>query len=369
MSVDTSVLARRIAAAQRLMGERGVDFLFVAPSSDMIYLFDYPSHASERLALLIVPKTGKSQLVVPVLERSRSAGRESLVDIHTWGETEQPVRLVREVVRDVAGPSIAVSDQMWSGFLVRMLEALPDASFGSATPVIRELRMTKDEAEVDNLRRAAAMADAAWEEFVATATLAGKTERQAAEILTGLRAKHGLEVSNLGICASGPNSANPHHMTGDRVIQAGDTIVFDYGGKYRHYTADITRTVHVGEPDDEYRRVYGTVLRANEAALAAIRPGAACQDVDRAARLVIADAGYGEYFIHRVGHGLGLDGHEEPYLVEGNTLPLTAGMAFSDEPGIYIPGRFGVRIEDAVVVTPSGGEKLNHAPRDLTVMA
>jgi len=366
--MDTSVLARRIADAQRLMGEREVDFLFVAPSSDLIYLFDYAAHASERLALLIIPRSGKPQLVVPLLERSRAAGRESLVDIHTWGETEQPVRLVREVVREVSQPSIAVSDQLWSGFLVRMLETLPDASFGSATPIIRELRMTKDADEVESLRRAAAMADAAWEEFVATATLAGKTERQAAQELSTLRARHGLEVSNLGICASGPHSANPHHMTGERVIEPGDAVIFDYGGKYRHYTADITRTVHVGEPDDEYRRVYDIVLRANEAAHAAIRPGAACQDVDRAARRVISDAGYGEYFIHRVGHGLGLDGHEEPYLVEGNTLPLRAGMAFSDEPGIYIAGRFGVRIEDAVVVTPGGGEKLNHARRDLTVM-
>jgi len=212
------------------------------------------------------------------------------------------------------------------------------------------------------------MADAAWEEFVATARLTGKTERQAAEELTELRAKHGLEIHGIGICASGPNSAAPHHITGDRVIQPGDTVIFDFGGKHEHYSADVTRTVHIGEPDDEYRRVYDIVLRANEAALAAVRPGVACQDIDRAARKVITDAGYGEYFIHRVGHGLGLDGHEEPYLVEGNTLPLQVGMVFSDEPGIYIPGLFGVRIEDAVVVTEHGGERLNHCSRELTVM-
>jgi Xaa-Pro aminopeptidase len=366
--MKNELLEQRMSAARRLMDERGVDFLFVAPSSDLVYLFDYPAHASERLALLIVQRTGKPQLVVPTLERSRSVGRETLVDIHTWDETEQPVDVVRDIVRAVARPTIAVSDQMWSVFLVRMLESLPDAAFVSASPIMRELRMCKDAAELESLRRAAAMADAAWTEFATTATLSGKTERQAATELTALRAKHGLEATSIGICASGPNSANPHHMTGDRVIQRGDAVVFDFGGKFQHYTADVTRTVYVGEPDDEYRKVYDIVLNANQAALEAIRPGAACQDVDRAARRVIADAGYGEYFIHRVGHGLGLDGHEEPYLVEGNTLPLKEGMAFSDEPGIYIAGKFGVRVEDAVVVTADGGVRINHCDRQLTTM-
>jgi len=366
--MDTTVLARRIEAAQRLLAERSIDFLFVAPSSDLIYLFGYPAHASERLALLIIPRTGRPQFVVPVLERSRADAQASLVDIRTWEETVQPVNLVGDIVRSVPRPTIAVSDQMWSVFLVRMLEVIPDATFVSGTSVLRELRMVKDQEELDRLRWAAAMADAAWEEFVATARLTGKTERQAAEELTELRAKHGLEIHGIGICASGPNSAAPHHITGDRVIQPGDTVIFDFGGKHEHYSADVTRTVHIGEPDDEYRRVYDIVLRANEAALAAVRPGVACQDIDRAARKVITDAGYGEYFIHRVGHGLGLDGHEEPYLVEGNTLPLQVGMVFSDEPGIYIPGLFGVRIEDAVVVTEHGGERLNHCSRELTVM-
>lgn len=366
--MDIGLLGRRMAEAQQLMDERAVDFLFVSPSSDLVYLFDYPAHTSERLALLILPRSGKPQLVVPTLERSRSAGRESLVDIHTWNETEQPVEVVRDLVRSVSRPTIGVSDQMWSVFLVRMLESIPDANFVSASPIMRELRMTKDAAELESLKRAAEMADAAWTEFATTASIAGKTEREAATALSEFRAKHGLEVTGIGICASGPNSANPHHSTGDRVIQQGDSVVFDFGGKYQHYTADVTRTVYIGEPDDEYRKVYNIVLQANQAALDAIRPGAACQDIDRAARKVITDAGYGEYFIHRVGHGLGLDGHEEPYLVEGNTLELKEGMVFSDEPGIYIAGRFGIRVEDAVVVTADGGIRINHCDRELTVM-
>lgn len=367
-----STLQKRIANTQAVMNERGIDFLFVAPSADLIYLMGLNAHASERLALLIIPKSGKSTFVTPVLERSRAFGKEDLVDVRTWEETEQPVSLVREIVSGSGGvknPSIAVSDQMRAGFLVRMLEQIPDAAFSSATGIIRELRMVKDADEIENLKRAAAMADAAWEEFVATVKLTGKTERQAATELTALRAKHGLEVGGIGICASGPdNSAAPHHSTGERVIQTGDSVVFDFGGKYNEYTADVTRTVHIGEPGDEYRKCYDIVLKANEAAYAAFKPGAACQDVDKAARDVISQAGYGEYFVHRLGHGLGLDGHEEPYLVGGNTLPLQPGMAFSDEPGIYIPGKFGIRIEDAVIVTETGGEKINHCNRDLTVM-
>ncbi len=249
-----------------------------------------------------------------------------------------------------------------------MLESLPDAGFVNGTGIVRELRMVKDESEIDNLKRSGAMADAAWEEFVDTAKLTGKTEREAAGELAALQMKHGLDVPDMKICASGPNSASPHHSTADRRIQTGDSVVFDFGGKYRHYSSDITRTVHIGEPSEEYRRAYETVLNANEAAVPHYRTGEQCQAVDAAARQVIDDAGFGEYFSHRLGHGLGLDGHEEPYLVKGNTLPLRAGMVFSDEPGIYIPGRFGIRIEDAVIVRDDGGEKINHCRRDLIVM-
>ncbi len=171
-----------------------------------------------------------------------------------------------------------------------------------------------------------------------------------------------------GICASGPNSASPHYHTGDRVIAEGDAIVFDFGAELDGYLSDMTRTVVIGDPSDEYRKVYDIVLRANQAAFEAVRPGVPCEDIDKAARDLITEAGYGEYFIHRVGHGLGLDVHEDPYLVKGNTTPLAPGMVFSDEPGIYIPGKFGVRIEDTVVCTEDGAERLNGAPKDLTVM-
>lgn len=367
--MELTGVPRRIARAQELMSERDLDFLFVAPSSDMIYMFDGPSHASERLALVMIPRDGKPQVVAPQLEYSRFADKADIAQIHTWPETAQPVDLVAELLSGVDRPRVAVSDTMWSVFLVRMLEAIPDAQWSSATPIIRELRMVKDESEIEKLRVAGAAADRAWDEFATTASIIGKTEREAAMILTELRRKHGLDVTGIGICASGPNGANPHHSTGDRILQEGDAVVFDFGGTIDNYHADVTRTAHLGEPSDEYRKVYEIVLRANRVALGEFRLGNTCQDVDRAARKVITDAGYGEYFIHRVGHGLGLDGHEEPYLVEGNDLPLQVGMVFSDEPGVYLPGKFGIRVEDAVAVRESGGELLNHCNRELTVMS
>ncbi len=366
--MSLNVWRGRIEAAQRLMAETGIDFLIIAPSSDLVYLLDVAAHASERLAVMVVPRQGRPTIVVGELEQSRFAAQADLVDIQTWAETTNPVSLVQALVAGTDRPVIAVSEQLWSVFLLRIIAALPEASFVSAGDLLRELRMVKDAQELSNLREAAHRADLAWDEFVATATLTGKTELQAAKELAELRSKHGLLVEGLGICASGPNSAAPHHMNSDRVIAEGDVVIFDFGGKVNHYAADITRTVHIGEPSEEYRRVYDIVLLANEAALAALRTGNTCQDADRAARRLITEAGYGEAFIHRVGHGLGLDGHEEPYLIEGNTLPLRAGMVVSDEPGIYLAGRFGVRIEDAVIVTDDGGEKINHARRDLTVM-
>jgi Xaa-Pro aminopeptidase len=203
--------------------------------------------------------------------------------------------------------------------------------------------------------------------FLESGPIKGLTEAQAMQRLSDLMANEGMKPM-FGICASGPNSASPHYHTGDRVLEEGDSVVFDFGAELDGYLSDMTRTVYIGDPSDEYRKVYDIVLRANQAAFEAVAPGVACEEIDRAARDLITSEGYGEYFIHRVGHGLGLDVHEEPYLVSGNKTPLAVGNVFSDEPGIYIPGKFGIRIEDTVVCTETGGERLNTAPKDLTAM-
>lgn len=367
VSGTLDVYRERMQRARAELDRQGIDLLLLGPSSDLFYLSGYDAHLSERLNLLMLPREGTPSYVVPVLEAPRLADRGALFDIHAWEETEAPAELVARIAGDMAGKTIAVGDQLWSVFLLRLQTALPGARWVPATPVMRALRMTKDARELALLKEAARRTDEAWEEFIAGPPLSGLTERQAMDQLAGLTAARGLREI-WGACASGPNAASPHHQTGERVIETGDAVIFDWGGSVEGYFSDVTRTVHVGEPSDEFRRVYDIVGRANAAALAAVRPGVPCEQLDRAARSVIADAGYGDAFLHRVGHGLGLDLHEEPYLVAGNTLPLQTGMVFSDEPGIYLAGRFGVRIEDAVVCTESGGERLNEATRALVVM-
>lgn len=357
----------RLRAAQAAMDQRGIDYLLVSPSSDLVYLLGYPAHTSERLTALVVPRTAPPFIVVPTLEAPRLAERAALVEIVAWEETTDPIGLLAR--RLGAGATVGVSEQLWSGFLLRLIAALPSARFVNAAVVLRDLRVVKAPEELAALREAGRRTDAVWEEFVATTTLTGKTEREVGREIATLMERHGLGEPAFLICASGPASASPHHLTGERRMQAGDAVVFDFGGNVDGYKSDITRTVHVGEPDEEFRRVYALVDRARAAAFAAVRPGVPCASIDRAARAVIAEAGYGEYFIHRVGHGLGLDVHEEPYLVEGNQEALRPGMVFSDEPGVYLPGRFGVRIEDSVACTAAGGELLNNARRDLVVMS
>ncbi|MCC6791232.1 MAG: aminopeptidase P family protein [Thermomicrobiales bacterium] len=362
-----SVYSDRIQRAQAELAARGIDFLFVGPSSDLFYLFGFDAHLSERLNLLIIPKEGAPTYVVPVLESFRVQDRSSLATIAAWEETDKPSDLVAKVIGDAANKRVAVSDTLWSVFLLRLQDALPGASWSSAVDVMRALRVSKDSYEVEMMREVSKRTDEAWHEFIEGGPISGLTETQTMERLQQSMAKRGLK-GGFGICASGPNSASPHHHTGDRVIQPGDVVIFDWGGTLEGYKSDITRTVFVGEPTDEFRKVYEIVSRANQATFETVKPGVACQELDRAARKVITDAGYGPQFLHRVGHGLGLDVHEEPYLVEGNAMPLAEGMIFSDEPGIYLEGKFGVRIEDAVVCTKDGGERLNNASREITVM-
>lgn len=366
-SIGMGTYFDRLRRAQHELDQQGVDALLVGPSSDLFYLIGYQAHVSERLNLLVLPRQGDASYVVPVLEAPRLADREELVDIHSWEETQAPAELVANIIGESHGKTLAVSEQLWSIFLLRLQSELPGAKWVPATPVIRPLRMVKDGQEIELMKEVSRRTDDAWEEFIAKERLTGLTERQAMNRLSALMIDRGLGGGG-GICASGPNSASPHHGTSDRVIQPGDTVLFDWGGTLGGYHSDITRTVHIGEPSDEFRKIYDIVLQANEATLAAVRPGVPCEQLDDAARNLISTAGYGEDFIHRVGHGLGLDGHEEPYLVSGNTTPLAPGMVFSDEPGIYLVGRFGVRIEDAVLCTEWGGERLNNATRELIVM-
>ncbi len=354
---------QRCGAAQEEMRRQGIDVMLVSPSSDLVYLISHHTHVSERLTLFMLPATGQPVMLAPELEAPLARHLATFFALHTWADGGDPYAAVRSLLPS-SGKTIAVSDQLWSLHLLSLQAALPQASFVPASRVVAPLRRIKDSAEVAALRRAAAAADAAMAD-VLKSPLTGRTEREVAQLVGDRLIAHGHQRVDFAIVGGGPNSGSPHHVTGDRRLEEGDALVLDFGGVLDDYYSDITRSVLLGKPPAEYRRVYDIVREAQEKAFQTVRPGLACQEVDRAARGVISAAGYGEYFVHRTGHGLGLDVHEEPYMVEGNTMPMQPGMVFSIEPGIYIPGRFGVRIEDIVVVTANGAERLNNAPREL----
>lgn len=366
-TADLRIYAERLDRAQQELTTQGQDLLLVGPSSDFFYLTGHDAHASERMTLLAVPREGKPFAVVPSFEATLMADRREIIELHAWPETQEPAEAAAAKIGEGFSKTIAVGQQLWATFLIKLQDALPGATWVDATPVLRELRMIKDAREIELMHEAGRRTDDAWHAFIKE-PLAGKTEQQALQRLQELTRERGLLVQ-WGLCASGPNSASPHHQESERVIQQGDAVVFDWGGSIEGYNSDVTRTVHVGEPSDEFKKVYEIVGRANQATLDVVRPGVACQELDRVARDLISEAGYGDAFIHRVGHGLGLDVHEEPYLVDGNDLPLAEGMVFSDEPGIYLEGRFGVRTEDAVVCTGDGGMRLNEATRELIVVS
>jgi Xaa-Pro aminopeptidase len=365
----------RLARAADAVAERGVDALLVGVGPELQYLTGYDAGVSERLTMLVVVPGRPPAIVVPRLERSAAeAEMRTPVKIVTWGETDDPHALVGGLVAESRPARIAVSDRLWASHLLRLQAALPQGGFESATPVLRPLRIVKDADEIELLTQAAHAADRVVA-AIARGRLVGRTEADVAREVRERLVAEGHDQAEFGIVASGSNSASPHHAASDRVIQAGEPIVLDIGGVLGGYGSDITRTLWVtgGDPargpDQEFLRLFELVREANAEATSAVRPGVACARVDAVARRIIEAGGYGPQFIHRLGHGIGLEGHEDPYLVAGNDEPLGAGAAFSIEPGIYVEGRYGARIEDIVVCTEDGPIVLNEAPRDLYVVS
>lgn len=358
----------RMERAARTAAEAGLAGLLVAPGPDLVWLTGYtPPAVTERLTLLVLAAGQDPVLVVPALEApdaQKAAGAPALA-LRDWTDGKDPYAATAALL-DASG-RFGISDNAWALHLLALQQAMPGSSYASLTEALPMLRAVKDAAELELMTAAGAAADATFEE-IRNVPFAGRRESQVAADLDRLLRRHGHEQVDFTIVASGPNGANPHHEAGDRVIERGDMVVLDFGGLKDGYGSDTSRTVHVGEPTDEERRVHDIVREAQEAGFRAVQPGAACQDVDRAARAVIAGAGYGEYFIHRTGHGIGVTTHEPPYMIEGEERPLVPGMCFSVEPGIYLPGRFGVRIEDIVTVTDDGGRRLNTTSRELVIV-
>ena len=365
----TEDFARRIARAADHARDAGLAGLLVTPGPDLVYFTGYsPIVIAERITLLAINVARDPAMTVPTLERSDAAAAPgtAAVKLSDWTDGDDPYQATAGLL-DADG-RYAISDSAWAMHLLGLLEVLPGASYVSMTTALPMLRAIKGADELERLAAAGAAVDACVEE-ISRVRFEGRREIDIGTDLAALLREHGHSQVDFTVVGSGPNGANPHHELSDRVIERGDMVVLDFGGVRDGYGSDTTRTVHVGEPDDEELKVYDIVRRAQQAGFEAVRPGVACQEVDRAARKVIADAGYGEYFIHRTGHGIGLTTHEPPYMIEGETQPLRPGMCFSIEPGIYLPGRFGVRTEDIVTVTEDGGRRLNNSSRELRIVS
>jgi Xaa-Pro aminopeptidase len=367
-----AVFGERVRRVRHRMAELGVDVVLLSVGADLPWLCGYEAMPLERLTMLVVPADGDVTLVVPALEAPRVVDRPGVLRLRAWGETEDPAGIVAALVG--ARRSIAIGDRTWSRFLLELQIALPGRRWERAAEVVGPLRAVKDAHEVEALARAAGAADT-----VATALRAGEIPlvgRSEAEVSAELGRRlvaEGHHRVNFAIVAAGESAASPHHDPGSRRIGPGEVVLCDFGGTMLDdlgvgYCSDITRCVWTGPPPAEALEVYSVLQDAQAAAVRAATVGTPCAEVDRAARSRIDAAGLGAWFVHRTGHGIGVEEHEDPYVVEGNAQPLVAGHAFSVEPGIYLPGRFGFRLEDIVVAADDGPRALNTVDRALAVV-
>jgi Xaa-Pro aminopeptidase len=363
------VLEDRMATTRVRMAELGVDVLLLSVGPDLPYLTGYEAMPLERLTMLVLPAQGDASLVVPRLEAPRVVERPGLFDLVTWNETDDPVA----IVAGLAGRAglAAIGDKTWARFLVDLLGRMPATRFVKGSDVTGPLRAVKDRAEITALRRAGAAVDRIAAQLQGgEIPLIGRTEADVSADLCRRILAEGHHKVNFAIVASGPNAASPHHEPGERIIGPGEVVLCDFGGTMAGhdgigYCSDITRCVVTGEPSAELRDLYAVLLEAQLAAVAAATIGTPCEDVDGVARRIITEGGYGDYFVHRTGHGIGIEEHEDPYIVAGNCTALVPGHAFSVEPGIYLPGRTGARLEDIVVAGADGPDPLNDADHAL----
>ncbi len=356
----------RMDRLRERMAVTGVDVLLLSVGADLPYFTGYEAMPLERVTMLVLPRDGEAALVVPGLEAPRVVEQPGVFETVPWSETEDPIARIADLVGAVG--TVAIGERTWARFVLALQGALPATRFRNATEVTAPLRMRKDGREIELLRAAANAVDRVAAEM-RERPFGGRTEADVHRELAERILDHGHERVNFAIVGSGPNGASPHHEASERVIGDGDVVVCDFGGTMHGYCSDITRVFVVGEPTAEVRDIYSVLSEAQTRARAAATIGTPCEAVDAVAREVITTAGWGEQFVHRTGHGIGLEEHEEPYIVAGNHLPLAAGHAFSVEPGIYLPGRFGFRLEDILVATDEGPECLNEAARDLAVVA
>jgi Xaa-Pro aminopeptidase len=361
-------VAARLERVREQARDSGADAVLVTPGPDLRYLIGYDAVPLERLTCLVLPTVGDPVLVVPRLEllaAQASPGGPAGLEMRTWGETDDPYSLVMGLIPTAR--RVALDNHMWAEKVLRLREVAPDREQMLAGPILANLRMRKDETEVGALLAAGAAIDAVHAQ-VPSLLRPGRTEAEVGADIADLVLASGHVRVDFVIVASGPNGASPHHEVSDRVLTDGDVVVVDIGGTMPDgYCSDCTRTYAVGHVPEGFQEHYDVLQKAQADAVAHSRAGVTCESVDRAARDTMTAAGLGDLFIHRTGHGIGLETHEEPYIVTGNTLRLEPGMAFSVEPGFYVEGRYGARIEDIVIASEDGAIVANHQPRELVV--
>lgn len=366
--------AERLDRVRAAMAEQSVDVLLLSVGPDLPWLTGYEAMPLERLTMLVLPVDGDATLVVPRLEAPRVVERPDVFSIRPFAESEDPVRMVADLVGTEAASSVAIGDRTWARFVVDLQGLLPSTRWSRASVITGPLRAVKDAAEIEALRSAASAADLVAAQLQAgEIRLVGRTEAEVSAELGARLLAEGHHRVNFAIVATGSNAASPHHEPSGQVIGAGDVVLCDFGGTMLApdgvgYCSDITRCVSVGDPDAEVVEAYSVLSEAQQAAVLAATVGTACEEVDAVARRIITAAGFGERFIHRTGHGIGVEEHEDPYIVVGNAETLVAGHAFSVEPGIYTEGRWGLRLEDIVVATEHGPEALNTVDHQLVVV-
>jgi Xaa-Pro aminopeptidase len=365
------VFKQRVEKVQEMLAQSGYDLMVLFPSSNMLYLSGFYDEPGERMLFFLVPSNSQPLFIAPELYVEHVRGQSPFKDIRVWRDSDDPLDLLADTIEklELSNEKILIDDQMWASFVIMLRKVIKGGEFALASQVMRNLRVQKSSEEIDCLKKAGSIADGAFESIISM-RITGMTELEIAKALEDAMIEEGGEKMAFELLvASGPNSALPHHRAGRRKIEPQDVVVLDYGCKVGGYCSDITRTIVCKEASHEVRKVYEILKSAQQKAVHAVKTGMAAQDIDRIARGEITKAGYGKYFIHRTGHGIGLDVHEEPYIAEGNEAFIEEGMAFSIEPGIYLPGKFGVRIEDIIVATKVGAKRMNNAPRDLHVVA
>jgi len=354
------------------MEEHKVDLSVLTPGVNMYYFSGFADIQMDRMLLLLIPVRSEPVFISPELYQGHIVRDSGIVDvdIRVWKDSDNAIELLRAVLSEIefTNSRVLVDDAMWAIFLLPLKEILRDCSFHPASEILSSLRMIKSQEELQNLEQSAAIADEVFKDVICNERLTGMTELELAAEIRHSMSQKGGEAAIGALVASGPNGANPHHHPGRRIISEGDAVLVDYGCRFNGYWSDISRTLVCGTASDVFRTAYDAVQRAQEKAFQAVRPEIPASEVDRIAREEISRAGFGERFIHRTGHGIGLEMHERPFIVAGNDLILEEGMTFSIEPGVYLPGQFGVRIEDIVVVTSQGGRRLNKSDRNLRVL-